>query len=79
MEYAEKERHMYYDLAFFALLAIILIICVETGYIELLQRYIYVAMIAPYLIGRWVSGKFIYRSDQSRVEDKITKESVSCR
>ena len=77
MKYPEKERRMYIDLAFFALLAVVLIILNETNYIELLERYIYIAMMAPYLIGRWMSGKFIYKVEEREDEGKVETKSAS--
>lgn len=76
MKYAKKERRMYYDLAFFGILAVVLIIIIETGYIDLLERYIYVAMLAPYLIGRWVSDKFIHKRKEIDKEDELETESA---
>lgn len=77
MKYAEKERRMYYDLAFIVVLLVILIVLIETGYIYLLERYIYVAMLAPYMIGRWVSDKFIHVSNKNGKEDELKTESAS--
>ena len=77
MKYAEKERRMYYDLTFFAILAVVLIIIIETGYIDLLERYIYIAMMAPYLIGRWVSDKFIYARKETDKEEELKTESAA--
>ena len=77
MHYAQKERRMYYDLAFMAILAVVLVALVLTGYIYLLESYIYVAMLAPYLIGRWVSDKFIYKTEERSEEDVFETESAS--
>jgi len=71
MKYAEKERRMYYDLAFMAVLAVVLIGLIWTGYIYLLEKYIYVTMLAPYLIGRWVSDKFIHARKEATQGDKL--------
>lgn len=51
---------MYYDLAFMAILLVVLVAFIWFDYIYLVERYIYVAILAPYLIGRWVSDKFIH-------------------
>jgi len=77
MKYAEKERRMYYDLAFMALLAVVIVALTLTDYIYLLESYIYVAMLAPYLIGRWVSDKFIYKTEEQGEEDELKTESAS--
>ena len=77
MKYAEKERRMYYDLTFFAILAVVLIIINVIGYIDLLERYIYIAMMAPYLIGRWVSDKFIYARKETDKEEELKTESAA--
>jgi len=77
MHYAQKERRMYYDLAFMAILAVVLVALALTGYIYLLESYIYVAMLAPYLIGRWVSDKFIYKTEERSEEDVFETESAS--
>jgi len=77
MKYAEKERRMLYDLTFFAILVVVLIVLNETNYIDLLERYIYIAMMAPYLIGRWVSAKFIYKTEERRDEGKVETKSAS--
>ena len=77
MKYAEKERRMYYDFAFMAVLLVVLIAFIATDYIYLLERYIYVAMLAPYVIGRWVSDKFIYKTEEQGEEDELKTESAS--
>ena len=77
MKYAEKERRMYYDFAFMAVLLVVLIAFIATDYIYLLERYIYVAMLAPYVIGRWVSDKFIYKTEERCEEDELKTESAS--
>ena len=77
MKYAEKERRMYYDLAFMAVLLVILVALIWTDYIYLLERYIYVTMLAPYVIGRWVSDKFIHVRKETTQGDKLGTESAA--
>ena len=75
MKYAEKEKRMYYDLAFMAVLLIVVLALIWFDYIYLLERYIYVTMLAPYVIGRWVSDKFIHAQKETVKEDKLNTES----
>ena len=77
MKYAEKERRMYYDMAFMVVLLVVIISLIATDYIYLLERYIYVAMLAPYVIGRWVSDKFIYKTEARSEEYELKTESTS--
>jgi hypothetical protein len=64
MHYEEKERRLKYDLAFLAILAVILVAFIGTGYIYLLEEFIYLAMMTPYIIGRIVSEKL----EKSRID-----------
>jgi len=34
-------------------------------------------MLAPYVIGRWVSDKFIYKTEERCEEDELKTESAS--
>ena len=76
MKYAEKEKRMYYDLAFMAVLLIVVLALIWFDYIYLLERYIYVTMLAPYVIGRWVSDKFIHAREETDKEEKLKTESA---
>lgn len=76
MKYAEKERRMYYDLAFAAVLAVVLVAIIWFDYIYLLERYIYVTMFTPYVIGRWVSDKFIHARKEIVIENRLETESA---
>jgi hypothetical protein len=53
-----------YDLAFLAILAVILVAFIGPGYIYLLEEFIYLAMMTPYIIGRIVSEKL----EKSRID-----------
>jgi len=77
MKYAEKERRMYYDFAFMGVLFIVIVVFIYTDYIYLLERYIYVAMLTPYVIGRWVSDKFIHKVEEREDEGKVETKSAS--
>jgi hypothetical protein len=77
MEYAEKERRMYHDMAFMAVLFVVIILFIYTDYAYLLERYIYVAMLTPYVIGRWVSDKFIYKTEEPADMDQLGTKSES--